>query len=387
MKILYDHQIFSSQVYGGISRYFCEIISHLPCETEISAKYSDNVYLKNQNLIPDLKSLFDPRKEFIRGKEFKGKGRLFQLSKKINPEKYLDAEEQNRILSIEKLKKQDFDVFHPTYYDDYFLKHIGNKPFVLTVHDMNHELFPEFYSSKEELDFVRSKASLAEKATHIVAVSENTKKDIIEILGINENKITVIHHAVSLAKNPAEPGFDLPARYLLYIGDRGAEYKNFKFMARALAPLLFSDETLFVLCTGTAFEERENTFFRHLGLQGRFLAKFVPDVFLPQIYKRALSLIIPSYSEGFGIPILEAFHNDCPVILADASCFPEIAGDAALFFSPKSMSGLREQVQKILSNELTRNSMIQKGKIREREFDWTVSAQKTAEVYKSVLLK
>ncbi len=121
---------------------------------------------------------------------------MYQLAKKINPQKYVDAETLNRKLTIEYLKKQDFDIFLPTYYDDYFLKYIGNKPFVITIHDMTHELFPEFYSSVDELDFVKTKASLAKKAAHIIAVSENTKKDIIEILGIKENKISVIYHAV-----------------------------------------------------------------------------------------------------------------------------------------------------------------------------------------------
>lgn len=387
MKILYDYQIFGRQKIGGISRYFCEIINHLPAEIkkDIVIQYSDNVYLRQQKSGLDIKDLFDPRIEFLNGIEFKGKGRLFQLAKKINPQKYLNTETLNRNLTIEYLKKQDFDVFHPTYYDDYFLKYIGDKPFVLTIHDMNHELYPEFYSSIDELEFVKTKANLADKASHIIAVSENTKKDIIQILGIKENKISVIYHAASIDKGVGKEKFEIPEKYLLYVGDRAAEYKNFKFMARSLAPLLNEHSNLCVLCTGRQFDNKENSFFLHLGSKDQFISKFVPDNLFFEIYRRALALVLPSYYEGFGIPILEAFRSNCPVVLANASCFPEIARDAALYFEPKSMESLREQVYKILNNNSLRNNLIQKGQNRVRDFSWEMSAQKTLDVYSSVI--
>jgi glycosyltransferase involved in cell wall biosynthesis len=387
LKVLYDHQIFGRQEYGGISRYFCEIADHLPSEIyrNIIVQYSDNVYLRRQKSGSEVKDLFDPRFEFLSGIEFKGKGRLFQIAKKITPHKYLDAETLNKNLTIEYLIKQDFDVFHPTYYDDYFLNYIGNKPFVLTIHDMNQELFPEFYSSKEILEFIKTKAILANKASHIIAVSENTKKDIIGVLGIDEKKISVIYHAVSFKDKEAKGTIELPEKYLLYVGDRAAEYKNFKFMARALAPLLIENKDLFVLCTGREFDNNENNLFQHLGLKGRFLAKFVPENFFFDYYKRALAMVFPSYAEGFGFPVLEAFHCKCPVILANASCFPEIAKDAALYFEPKSMTSLREQVYNIIHNDLLRNNLIQKGLERAKNFSWENSAQQTLDVYKSVI--
>ena len=387
MKILYDYQIFEQQIIGGVSRYFCEIISHLPdnIHKTISVKYSDNVYIKQKKLVPDLSDLFDPRQKFLKNIEFSGKGRLFQLAKWGNPKKYSNTEILNRNLTIKYLGKQDFDVFHPTYYHDYFLKYIGNKPFVITIHDMTHELYPEYYSSVDELDFVKTKASLAKKSAHIIAVSENTKKDLIEILGIKGDKISVIYHASSIKKEKENSIIELPEKYLLYVGDRTAEYKNFKFMARALAPLLKENEKLYVLCTGKEFDNKENDFFQHLELKGRFISKFVPDSSLFEIYNRALSLVFPSYSEGFGIPILEAFQSRCPVILAKASCFPEIAKEAALFFEPKKMDDLREQVNKLLHNDLIRNILIQRGTDRVKDFSWEISAQKTLEVYKRVI--
>lgn len=385
MKILYDHQIFSRQKFGGISRYFCEIINHLPpqIERDISINYSDNIYLRQLNFIKDIKPLFDPRFEFLNGVEFKGKGRLFQIAKTLNPQKYLNCEELNRCNSINYLKRQDFDVFHPTYYDDYFLNYIGDKPFVLTIHDMNHELFPEFYSSSDELNFVKVKAKLSNQAAHIIAVSENTKRDIIEVLGIKPEKISVIYHGTSII-NEGKEFLGLPEKYLLYVGDRAPEYKNFKFMARALASIMLENEKLFVVCTGREFDKKEINFFTHLGLSERFISKFIPDNLFYSIYSGSIALIFPSLYEGFGIPILEAFQCNCPVILANSSCFPEIVKDAALLFEPKNLGSLRDQVKNILYNRQTRNYLIQKGQDRVKEFSWVLSAQKTLEVYNSV---
>ncbi|MCK4919697.1 MAG: glycosyltransferase family 4 protein [Bacteroidales bacterium] len=387
MKILYDYQIFEHQSFGGISRYFSEIIDHLPSniKTDIAIKFSDNVYLKKTKLVSEIKKLYDPRVDFLKGIEFKGKGRLFNIVKKYNPQKYREANFLNQKYTIESLRQQIFDVFHPTYYDNYFLKYLGNKPFVLTVHDMNHELFPEFYASQIELDFVKTKALLMEKAAHLIAVSENTKKDIIEILGINKEKISVIYHAVSLPNTVDIKKIQLPDKYLLYVGDRAAEYKNFKFMIRALTPILNEDSELKIICTGKEFDYKEINLFKSLGVVNQLISIFVDDHNLNHLYNCALAFIFPSYYEGFGLPILEAFKNECPVLLSSSSCFPEIAGDAAIFFEAKSMQSIRKIVRSIDENEGLRKELIKKGNKRLQHFSWEKAANQTAEIYQKVL--
>ena len=132
MKILFDHQIFSYEKYGGISRYFSQLIKH--CQTnqnvdvDLSLKYSDNVYLEaidNINVKP-----------FFNNIDFNKKPGILN---RLNV--------QN---SIRDLQNQRFDVFHPTFYNPYFLKHIGHKPFVLTVHDMITEIIPDMYSGQKD---------------------------------------------------------------------------------------------------------------------------------------------------------------------------------------------------------------------------------------------
>lgn len=383
MKILYDHQIFSMQKYGGISRYFAQIMTNLPEEFqfEITAKYTNNEYIKGINLTNEFEKTYNSIDKFLPGINFRGKGRLFNYAKRLNNSKYIDWYEFNRNLSIEMLKKQDFDVFHPTYYDDYFLEYLGNKPFVLTIHDMIHELYPELLN-----DFGTSsrKARLASKADHIIAISENTKKDIIEILGIPETKISVVYHANSLVDVTLEE-LQLPSNYILFVGERTI-YKNFMFFVRAIYPILKADSKLFLVCTGNAFSTMELELLNGLGIIDQVITKNVNDSELAQVYKKAIVLIFPSYYEGFGIPILEAWAMKCPVVLSNTSCFPEIAGDAALYFNSKSVQSIRTIIEKIMCDTTTRESLIKKGTERSLDFSWKISTEQTANVYNKLII-
>jgi glycosyltransferase involved in cell wall biosynthesis len=381
MKILYDHQIFSFHKFGGISRYFAQIIDHLPedAQASIAIKYSDNVYLKQKLLVDGLLPLNHIYNTFLFGWKFKGKGGILNQLKKIHPEKY-DAGYCNKQLSIELLKKQAFDIFQPTYYEDYFLEYIGNKPFVLTIHDMIHEIYPEI--QKEEITAVQ-KENLVKKAAHIIAVSENTKKDIIDIYNISEKTISVIYHANSLT-NRQEAELNLPQKYFLYVGARG-NYKNFLFFARAIAPLLKQLKDTYVICTGSAFSPTEIQFLDSLNIRKYFIHIFVEEKAFPEIYNKAIAFVFPSYYEGFGIPILEAFGSSCPVLLSDSSCFPEIAKDCALYFPPKDIQQMRRCLNEVIDNPSLRQSLIDKGNVRVKDFSWSEFANQTYAVYKRVL--
>jgi glycosyltransferase involved in cell wall biosynthesis len=381
MRILYDHQVFSFQKYGGISRYFVQIISNLPDEFDfnVATRYSDNEYLKQLRLKQAVAGFYNPKDRFLPKLNFKGKGIIFKLLNKIINKEPIDCYNENRKLSIELLKQQDFDVFHPTYYDDYFLDYIGDKPFVLTIHDMTDEIYPEMaYDAK----YSEMKAKLAQQAAHIIAVSENTKKDIIEILGIPESKISVVYHANSLQVDASSQAV-LPGKYLLFVGAR-SEYKNFMFFVNAVLPLLLEQVDLYVVCTGKEFDNQEWLFLKNLGVLDRFILKSADDKELSQLYKDAVALVFPSYYEGFGIPILEAFTMGCPVVLSSSSCFPEIAGEAALYFDSKNVLSIRNAVSQLFDNE-TRLRLIQKGYERVSSFNWEASAIHTAEIYGRVI--
>lgn len=383
MKILYDHQIFEHQRIGGVSRYFTEIIKHLPADVEadVSVQYSFNEYLRNLNVPFVWKEQLINYINFYPRINLKGKKRLYQYLEKKYPDKYPDLFKINEEETIKKLKEQDFDIFHPTFFGDYYLEYMGNKPYVLTVHDMIIELYPEFINSPY---FVERKKKLVDNAAHIIAVSENTKRDIINVFGTSPDKISVTYHASSLSESEEKPE-GLPEKYLLYVGDRRLGYKNFAFFISTIQPILLENKNLFVVCTGDKFTSDEEEFFKVLGIKDQIVIKFVEDKQMFALYKGAQMFIYPSYYEGFGIPILEAFQAGCPVVLANSSCFPEVADDAGVFFDPKSPQSLRKAILDILNDGEYRNRIIAKGTQRLKKFSWENSARQTVDIYKKVL--
>ena len=266
MRVLYDHQMFTLQDIGGISRCFAELYKNLPPEIEgrISLKESDNVYIKEMNIVG-----VHPKKtginHFICRQHFPGKWHLYAWYNKFRRQQ--DLPDKNLNNSIEELTKGDFDIFHPTYYSDYFLPYLKGKPFVLTIHDMIPELYPQ-YSKFNDFQ-IMMKRKLAPLASAIIAVSGNTKKDIINILGIPEEKIHVVYHGASLTiPSKIHTNFHYP--YILYVGDRRG-YKNFTSFVRQIVPVLKSRKELHVVCTGQPFTSDEKKLFKEYGVINTFV--------------------------------------------------------------------------------------------------------------------
>ena len=386
MKVLYDFQAYDLQTHGGVSRCMYELYKNLPSnvEKEISVLETKNVYLKEEG-IPS--SLYD---KFISRKNFPLKRFLYKLyyNIKYNKCRKLDVwPKVNRFYSKKRIKKGDFDIFHPTFFDAYFLRALGKKPFVLIIHDMIPELYPQYYSRN---DFqINMRKILVHRAAHIVAVSENTKKDVMRLYNLPEEKITVIYHGADETpyipyKNP-----DFDFSYILYVGDRNF-YKNFVNFILASLPVLKKHPELKIVCTGRQFTPEERFFFNALGIAHRIKHIFVTDdsQFL-DLYHNAVAFVYPSEYEGFGIPILEAYKAGCPVMLNNASCFPEIAGDAAIYFyMNKDESNFAEKFEELYSmSQEERKELLNKQYERLKKFSWKKSAEQLAEVYKSIISK
>jgi len=361
MKILFDHQAFSMQVYGGISRYFIEIIKNFPTEiqTEISVKYSNNHYLNE--LYPNKTNSFFPKYNF-KGKKI--------LANKIN-----------NFYSSKDIKKSDYSIFHPTYYDPYFLNNIGKKPYIVTIHDMVHEKFPNVFSPFDKS--AEWKRKIASKASAIIAVSENTKKDIIEMYNIHPEKITVIYHGffnVPDIKISIE-NLNINFNYIIYIGSRN-RYKNFVSWLMAIADILKNKTDLHIICVGgDKFTQQEISLFEDLKLKKRLHQFSVDDKMLSKLLNNALAFVFPSKYEGFGIPILEAFANECAVMCSNKSSLPEVAGDASEYFDPYQPESMQSAFNNLVFDEKYRYELIQKGKIQLENFSWKKTAEQTVNIY------
>ena len=376
-KVLYDYQAFAMQTHGGVSRCFMELYKHLPgsVNAQIAIKESDNVYIKD---IESVKPAHDRYNKFVCPHNFWGKGHLHLWYDKLTHGGYYPN--YNKTYSIELLRKGDFDVFHPTFFSDYFLPYLNGKPFVLTIHDMIPELYPQYFS-RDDIQVVMKK-KLAPLASAIIAVSENTKKDIIRILGIPDNKIHVIYHGCSFP-HTSKREIQISNPYLLYVGDRN-NYKNFDLFVQYVTPFLLSHAEMRVMCTGRSFNCKEKELFTKHQLEERFVHYWVSsdDEFF-SLYHQALCFVYPSEYEGFGIPILEAYKAGCPVLLNNASCFPEIAGDAAVYFHMDSIdSDIVEKLEKIYSySEKERNALLAKQQERLALYSWEQSANQMAKIY------
>lgn len=392
MKILFDHQIFEFQQFGGISRYFFELIAHLnsdkDVEWELPVSYTDNEYLRSvpafSNRILPKGEKIDHYKKFLWGTDFRGKGMLYRIKKKVVPEPLPDRESEiNKLNTIEKLKEGNFDVFHPTYYDDYFLEHVEKKPFVLTVYDLIHQIFPEF-GLYEKMD---KNKDLLQKASKIIAISESTKSDLINIFNIDERKIVVTHLASSLRVNGAEVGEDfknkVPFRYLLFVGGREG-YKNFMFFAQVVAALT-EEKDLCVVCTGSPFNEKEQYLFNKTGITKRMYHTYVDDRELSYLYRNAAAFVFPSMYEGFGLPVLEAFSCGCPVLVSNTSSLTEVGEDAVIYFDPKNPASMIRAIKQILTNKELRIQNISKGYEQVKKFSWQKTADETKNVYREII--
>lgn len=379
IKILFDYQCFSMQKFGGISRCFIELYRHLPesCKATIAVRESNNVYAQDYLGVNPKGFQYE---NFICTRHFPAKKRLHKLYDILKTHKYYP--DFNKNYCIELLKKGDFDVFHPTYYDDYFLPYLNGKPFVLTIHDMIPELYPQFFD-RNNIQII-NKRKLAPLADAIVVVSENTKRDVMRLLNIPEEKIHVVYHGCSIF--PGGKSLTYPFPYILYVGDRYG-YKNFTPFVKALSPVLEKHSDLHVVCTGKSFTVEELDLLKRNGVEDRFISCMIKtDGDLFSLYHHAVAFIYPSDYEGFGIPILEAYQADCPVILNKASCFPEIAGEAAIFFDMDSeKSCLAEQVEYLLSmSSAERDTLLIKQRERLSKYSWETSAKRLSAVYQSI---
>jgi glycosyltransferase involved in cell wall biosynthesis len=177
-------------------------------------------------------------------------------------------------------------------------------------------------------------------------------------------------------------------RYILYVGERDM-YKNFSKFVRDISPVLHRHSDLLVICTGKPFEETEKRLLHEQRVFNKFIYKFVESQQeLLDLYHYAIVFVYPSEYEGFGIPILESYKAGCPVLLNRASCFPEIAGDAAIYFDFNSCgNSLQDQIEDILTwSSSKKDELISKQYQRLLRYSWNKSAQELASIYRKVAL-
>lgn len=365
MQIIYDHQIFSAQKYGGISRYFAELANHIAdaekAQVRVISPVYVNAYLASRSPKVQVAGFKMPAIRFT--------GRIYRAI--------------NRALAGPLLSWFKPDLVHETYYASRPAKPRGHK-IVLTVYDMIHELFPAEFPANDSTP--RNKAAAVARADHVICISENTRRDLIKLLGVPREKTSVVHLGVALQTGGAR--VDLPVRrpFLLYVGARGG-YKNFACLLRAYAASdrLMKDFDLRAF-GGGPINAKEAELIRQLRIPPANVRQVQGgDDVLEGLYRRAAAFVYPSLYEGFGIPPLEAMSFDCPVICSNASSIPEVVGDAAMLFDPLSAEALGQALAVVVDDAGLRQALIERGRERIKIFSWEQCAHQTMVVYERVL--
>lgn len=266
-----------------------------------------------------------------------------------------------------------------------------NKKFIATVHDLTvikMDLFSQSPSRYRMLakKLYQLKINTLTKAKGIIAVSEHTKKDILEYFSIPEEKITVTYEAADPSFKPLQ-NIKKQKNTLLFVGNE-LPHKNMPNLLKAIAVAKKSvpDIKLIKIGSGGWRGTREKLIKLAKKLNITDAVSFkqnVPNI--NEYYNTAQALILPSLYEGFGLPILEAMACGCPVVCSKTTSLPEIAGDAALYFNPADINDVAEKIVELLTNEKLKTQLVKKGFDRNKQFSWQNCAEKTIEAYNKKL--
>ena len=282
------------------------------------------------------------------------------------------------------------DVFHAT---DHLLPPLKNARTVFTIHDLIFRFFPEYHLPLNRwfLDLMLPK--FMQRADALIAVSENTKRDVVKWMDIPTEKISVIYEGVSplfrVIENRDElervrAKYNLPARYLLFFSTIEPR-KNLITLLDAYAELLKHDATippLVVMGRKGWLYEKSLQHIGALGLSERVvLTNWVEGADVPVVINLADAFVFPSLYEGFGLTPLEAMACGTPVISSNASSLPEVIGDAGILVEPRDVGGFAQAMTRVLEHDALRQELRAKGIKQAARFTWERAAQETLRVY------
>lgn len=366
MYITYDYQIFSSQRYGGISRYFIEIIRRIGRMPNSRVALVAGSYL----------SAYDLEGLSAYVETFRGWRRPDALQL---PKTNRAFSAFNRIVARQHSRHWTADIYHQTYFQDPF-RPAGART-VLTVYD----LIPELYSkgSRTENRLLAQRRKAIQAADKLICISQCTKHDLIERLDVPEAKVAVISLANSLHLPSAHDSL-IDEPYILYVGQR-AGYKNFDALLAAFAQEPELNRSFKLVCFGgSPFSRSEEERMARFRIRERVQHVQGADLTLATLYRHATAFVYPSLYEGFGLPPLEAMYYGCPVLVNSSGSLPEVVGHAALFCDASSIEDLRDKLKQITRDRALRERLIPLGYEQERTFSWDRSACETFELYRDL---
>lgn len=357
MEVIFTPDIFAAQAFGGISRYFAETVWRLPAAGArplVAAGLHRNSYLRG---LPGVRGFYAakvPKRAWINA-------RWCETLCRLHPGA----------------------VIHETFYRPQAYSH--RHPTVLTVYDMIDEVWGfDGPNPAPSIALSAVKRAACARATHLIAISEATKTDLVRLFNLDPVKVTVVHLATSFggaAQGAPRAGKSRASRAsLLYVGPR-AGYKNFVVLLDAYAASKPLQQNFELLCFGgPPFDAEE---LQKIGsLPVRWRGGY--DDALLDAYRAASAYVCTSLYEGFGIPLLEAMSVGCPAFCARTSALEEVAGTAAGYFDARSSGDLRGVLEAALAQPDALAALANRGRERAKRFSWQRCAEETVAVYRGI---
>ncbi len=296
-------------------------------------------------------------------------------------------------LIVNDLKSDKIDLFHGLSNELPISISNSGIPSIVTIHDLIFLRYPEYYHLIDRTIYNYKFLKACENSSKIIAVSECTKRDIVDFYGINEEKIEVVYQGCSeifrsnineLQINQVKSEFSLPERYILYVGTIESR-KNLLLAVKALN-IIDPSVNLIVVGRKTKYTDTVIEYINLNNLQSRvrFLENLNFNV-LPVLYKLALASVYPSRFEGFGIPILESITCGTPAIGCTGSCLEEAGGKGGLYVDPDDEIALAEAINSVIEEGALRTQLIEEGARHAEKFTYHAIADNLFTVYKKTL--
>jgi len=285
-------------------------------------------------------------------------------------------------LPLRLFLKRNVDVFFsPAHYSPRYCP----VPLVVTIHDLAFFYYPNEFLKKDLYKLKNWTSQSVKKAKSIVAVSKNTKKDILKQYDLPAEKVSVVYNGFEKTDGKPTPSEFAKKPYILFTGTLQPR-KNILLLIRSFADFskTHTDYSLIIAGKkGWLYDE----IFQEVARLGKgekiVFTDYISDSELIGLYKNAEFFVMPSLYEGFGVPVLEAMSYGCPVISSFSSSLPEIAGEASLYFDPTNANDLTEKMMMLADNNSLKKDLIDKGKEQIKKFSWRKCAEETLEIIKN----
>ena len=371
MNILYDHQIFIDQTYGGPSKYFLKLVENISDEhfVKICAPLHINNYLKNLSE----EKVFGYKLNNLYFEKIPFKLKKILVKNIIN---------RINIFYLNKISKSyKPNLIHMTSFDVYKSK----LPVVITIYDLIHEKYHHMYGKNSEF---RPKKKAIERADEIICISKNTLKDLHYYYDIKNKNTSVIYLGCDLKSNKnqiLDEKSEIKENFILYVGKR-IKYKNFYNFIKAYSLSDSLKKDFKVYCFGGGnFTKNEIVTFKNLNIKlDRIKYFFGDDKMLENLYRNAKALVYSSKYEGFGLPVLEAMSLECPVICSKVASIPEVGGDTVTYFDPDDVENIKESIYETIYSDNKLLSLKKKALKKSRQFNWSKCALETLSIYKKL---